>query len=161
MRKEMADLQGRVAIVTGAGSGIGLQISRRFAEEGLSVVASDVSEEGLTRAEEVEGVFTVKADVSSADDVEGMIGTAIERHGRLDVLVNNAGILDRFLPAAETPDELWDRVLRVNLTGPFLATKHAIRRCSRVEVVSSSTSLPLAVLGEAPREQPTPPLSTA
>jgi hypothetical protein len=55
-----------------------------------------------------------------------MIGAAIERHSTLDVLVNNAGIMDRFLPAAETPDELWERVLKVNLTGPFLATKRAI-----------------------------------
>jgi len=55
-----------------------------------------------------------------------MIGAAIERHSTLDVLVNDAGIMDRFLPAAETPDELWERVLKVNLTGPFLATKRAI-----------------------------------
>jgi len=55
-----------------------------------------------------------------------MISAAIERHGTLDVLVNNAGIMDRFLPAAEMPEELWERVLRVNPTGPFLATKRAI-----------------------------------
>lgn len=71
-----------------------------------SVVASDISEEGLRRTEDVEGVSVVRADVSSAEDVEGMIGAAIERHVRLDVLVNNAGIMDRFLPATEMPDEL-------------------------------------------------------
>ena len=80
-----------------------------------------------------------------------MIGTAIERHGTLDVLVNNAGILDRFLPPDETPDELWERVLRINLTGPFLATKRAISRCSRAGASSSSTSLPWAGSGEVPR----------
>ena len=122
----MTHLEGKVAIVTGAGSGIGLETSRRFAEQGASVVAADVSEEGLGRAGKTEGVSVVRADVSSAQDVEGMIGAAIERHGALDVLVNNAGILDRFLPAAETPEELWERVLGVNLTGPFLATKHAV-----------------------------------
>jgi NAD(P)-dependent dehydrogenase (short-subunit alcohol dehydrogenase family) len=122
----MGNLEGKVVIVTGAGSGIGLEMARRFAEVGASVVAADMSEEGLKRAEEVEGVSIVRANVSSAEDVEGMIGAAIERHGTLDVLVNNAGILDRFFPAAEMPDELWERVLRVNLTGPFLATKRAI-----------------------------------
>ena len=76
--------------MTGAGSGMGLEMSRRFAEEGASVVAADVSEEGLRRAEEAEGVSVVRADVSSAEDVDGMIGAAIERHGTLDVLVNNA-----------------------------------------------------------------------
>jgi NAD(P)-dependent dehydrogenase (short-subunit alcohol dehydrogenase family) len=122
----MPKLEGRVAIVTGAGSGIGLETSRRFAEEGASVVASDVSEEGLRRAGEIEGVSVVRADVSSAEDVDGMIGAAIERHGTLDVLVNNAGIMDRFLPPDETPEELWERVLGINLTGPFLATKRAV-----------------------------------
>jgi len=122
----MADLEGKVAIVTGAGSGIGLTISRLFAEQGASVVAADISEEGLGRAGETEGVSVVKADVSSARDVEGMVGAAIERHGAIDVLVNNAGILDRFLTAAETPEELWERVLGVNLTGPFLATRRAV-----------------------------------
>ena len=122
----MPKLEGTVAIVTGAGSGMGLEMSRRFAEQGASVVAADVSEEGLSRAEAAEGVSVVRADVSSALDVEGMIEAAIERYGRLDVLINNAGILDRFLPAAEMPEELWDRVLGVNLTGPFLATKRAI-----------------------------------
>ena len=111
--------------MTGAGSGMGLEMSRRFAEE-ASVVAAEVSEEGLRRAEEAEGVSVVRADVSSAEDVDGMIRAAVERHGTLDVLVNNAGIMDRFLPAAETPEELWERVLRINLTGPFLATKRAI-----------------------------------
>jgi NAD(P)-dependent dehydrogenase (short-subunit alcohol dehydrogenase family) len=156
----MANLEDRVVIVTGAGSGIGLEMSRRFAEEGASVVASDVSEEGLRRTEDVEGVSVVRVDVSSAEDVEGMIGAAIERHGRLDVLVNNAGIMDRFLPAAEMPDELWERVLRVNLTGPFLATKRAIPPMLEGGAVSLSTSLLSAGLEEPLRERPTHPLST-
>jgi NAD(P)-dependent dehydrogenase (short-subunit alcohol dehydrogenase family) len=122
----MGDLVGKVVIVSGAGSGIGLQMVRTFAGAGASLVASDVSEEGLERAGVIQGVTVVAAAVARAEDVERMVGTAIERHGRLDILVNNAGILDRFLPAAEIPDELWERVLRVNLTGPFLATKRAI-----------------------------------
>jgi NAD(P)-dependent dehydrogenase (short-subunit alcohol dehydrogenase family) len=77
--------------------------------------------------------------VSSAEDVDGMIGAAIERHSTLDVLVNNAGIMDRFLPAAETPDELWERVLKVNLTGPSSPPSAPSGRCSRAVAAPSST----------------------
>jgi NAD(P)-dependent dehydrogenase (short-subunit alcohol dehydrogenase family) len=118
-------LQDRVAIVTGAGAGIGLAITRRLVEEGAHVVAGDVAPAGLARLEDTENVTPVPADVTVQADVERLVATA-ERLGRLDIVVNNAGIVDRFLPAAEVPDAVWERVLAVNLTGPMRLCRAAL-----------------------------------
>jgi NAD(P)-dependent dehydrogenase (short-subunit alcohol dehydrogenase family) len=118
-------LQDKVAIVTGAGSGIGLAITKRFVEEGARVVAADIADAGLARLGEIAGVTPERADVSSRADAERLVATA-EGLGRLDILVNNAGIVDRFLPVGEVTDEVWDRVLAVNLTGPMLLSRAAL-----------------------------------
>lgn len=113
----------KVAIVTGAGSGIGLAVTRRFLEEGAKVIGVEVTEKGLAQLAELKGVVPVKADVSDLAEVENAIATAIQQFGRIDILVNNAGIVDRFLPVAELTDEVWNHVLAVNLTGPFLTSR--------------------------------------
>jgi meso-butanediol dehydrogenase / (S,S)-butanediol dehydrogenase / diacetyl reductase len=123
-------LEGKVAIVTGAGSGIGKATAELFAAEGAKVVVADWNEStGMKTAADIraagrEAVFC-HADVSRAEDVEAIVKTAVERYGRLDSLVNNAAIqiLARLV---ETTEEDWDRLHRTNLKGVFLGCKYAI-----------------------------------
>jgi NAD(P)-dependent dehydrogenase (short-subunit alcohol dehydrogenase family) len=118
-------LQGRVAIVTGAGSGIGLAITKRFIEEGARVVGGDIVDDHLAVLGGLAGVTPVRADVTAPADAARLVAAA-EGLGRLDVVVNNAGIVDRFLPVGEMTDEVWQRVLAVNLTGPMLLSRAAL-----------------------------------
>ncbi len=122
-----ARLQDRVAVVTGAGSGIGFATVQRFAEEGAHVVCADVDEAaGGRAAEEVGGLF-VRTDVTSEDDVQAMYAAAVETYGGLDIAFNNAGISppddDSIL---DTGLDAWRRVQEVNLTSVFLCCKYAI-----------------------------------
>lgn len=117
-------LQGKVAIVTGAGSGIGEAIAKLFAREGAKVVASDIVKERVERvAGEInaEGgaALAVAADVSKAEDVAALVDAAVKEYGAVDILVNNAGIMDNFMPAHEVTDALWEKVFAVNVTGPM------------------------------------------
>lgn len=124
-------LQGKVAVVTGAASGIGEAIAKLFAQEGARVVASDISQERLEKVvNDIVGdggtAVAVVADVSDAADVAKMVDTAVEQFGTLDVLVNNAGIMDNFMPVHEVDDELWERVFAVNVTGPMRLIRKAL-----------------------------------
>ena len=126
-----ARFTGKVALVTGAGSGIGRALVQRFVAEGAAVVAVDIVEAPLQKVvEELQGqegkVTACVANVAADTDVERMLTTATSTYGRLDILCNNAGIMDHMTPAADTSLELWDRILAVNLTGPFLACRRAI-----------------------------------
>ncbi|MED7923919.1 glucose 1-dehydrogenase [Nonomuraea sp. LP-02] len=117
----------RVALVTGAGSGIGRAMAVAFAKAGARVVAADVDR---ARAEETaaivgEAALAVTADVGDQASVAALTEAAISAYGRIDVLCNNAGILDTMALPAEIAPEVWDRVIRVNLTGAFLVT-HAV-----------------------------------
>jgi NAD(P)-dependent dehydrogenase (short-subunit alcohol dehydrogenase family) len=121
----------QVALVTGAASGIGRALIQRFAAEGAAVVAVDIVEaplQALVAELEQQGARATAcvADVASDADVEAMLATAISTYGRLDILCNNAGIMDLMTPTADVPLDLWERVLAINLYGPFLACRRAI-----------------------------------
>ncbi len=123
-------LQNKIAIITGAGSGIGRGMALAFVKEGDKVVVADWSEQGGKETVEQirkikgEAVF-VKTDVSKATDIDKMTKTCLDEFSRIDILVNNAGIV-KFGPLHETPEKDWDAVLNVNLKSVFLACKKII-----------------------------------
>lgn len=120
------DLQGKVAIITGAGSGIGRASSLLFAQHGAKVIASDVTgKQDETAAQNPGSIIAVSADASKEADVKMLVETAIKHHGRLDVFFANAGVSGGFDGIFDQTVEEWDRILQINLIGPFLAIKHA------------------------------------
>ncbi len=127
-----AELKGKSVVVTGAGRGIGLAIARRFVEEGCRLLLTDInkgsSAEVITYARKIgtEAIY-LTVDVSSKDQVEAMIQKAVERFGRLDVIVNNAGISE-ISPIIEVPEESYDRQMAVNAKGVFLCATAAARQ---------------------------------
>lgn len=127
----MSRLSGKIAIITGAASGIGKAMARRFAAEGAAVLASDVDEARLMRV--VDGIIenggaatAQVCDISERASAEGLVAAALSAHGRLDILCNNAGVLDSLTPLADCTDALWRTVMGVNLDGPFFACRAAI-----------------------------------
>jgi meso-butanediol dehydrogenase / (S,S)-butanediol dehydrogenase / diacetyl reductase len=126
----MGKLDGKIALITGAGSGIGRATAILFAREGAKVAVVDVDEDGAQKAaaeiaKSGGQAFAFKADVSKARDAEAMVAEAVKRYGRLDIIYNNAGI---FFPAQvhSMTEEEWDRMLSINLKGVFLGCKYAL-----------------------------------
>ncbi len=128
----MTDMSDRVALVTGASSGIGRATARAFAAKGARVVLAARRKHELDKlVTEIEGqggkATAIKTDVSAAQDVEKMVAHAIEVFGRLDYAVNNAGIEGQWAGITDLTEDEWDRVLDINLKGAFLCMKHEAR----------------------------------
>ncbi len=123
-------LDGKVGIVTGASSGIGLAIAEAFGREGANVTVADLNEEGGKKAVEkiqklARDAHFVKTDVTKHEDCKRLIDETIKRFGRIDILVNNAGI-QHVAPITEFPEDKWNLLIGVMLTGSFLCTKYAL-----------------------------------
>lgn len=125
-------LDGKVAVITGAGSGVGRAMANLFAENGAAILVADVVAErvdevvkearGKTGAQ-IEGMVI---DLSLKESADKMIDYAAKTFGKVDVLCNNAGIMDGVRPVADTPDDVWEKVLDINLDAPFRASRRAI-----------------------------------
>lgn len=117
-------LEGKVAIVTGGGRGLGAGYCRALAAEGATVVVADIAEEGAREVADEIGGLAVKVDVSDDISVRGMTARAMERYGRIDILINNAAIFSELRRPPGTFDQIpkdeWDRVMAVNVRGVWL-----------------------------------------
>ncbi len=127
----MSTLDGKIALVTGGGSGIGRAAALAFAREGAKVVIADVlvegSEETARMIEESGGqTLFVKTDVSKSDQVEELVRKSVSAFGRLDCAFNNAGIGGGRAPTAKTTEEEWDRIISINLKGVWLCMKYEL-----------------------------------
>lgn len=122
------DLSGKTAIVTGGGKGLGWSIAERLARDGANLVITDVDGKGAReKAQLIEQMnrqaMAIEMDVSRWADVKAMVEKVVQRFKRIDILINNAGILGPYLPVTDYPEEDWDRVIEVNLKGTFLCCK--------------------------------------
>ena len=149
-------LKGKVAVITGASSGIGRATATLFAQEGAKVVVADINskmgEDVVQQIKEAKGEATfVKVDVSSPADLQRMIQTAITSYGKIDILFNNAGVPGGGLD--ETTEEEWRKVMDANLTGPYLACMYAIpemRRQGGGNIINTGSTGGLRAAGRSP-----------
>ncbi len=124
-------LEGRVAIITGSGSGMGKAIASLYASEGAIVMIADFNEAAIN--ETVKEITDAGgkasgfvADMSKENDIIDLVQATVERYDHVNILVNNAGILDNFRTVTNTSTNDWNRVLAVNLNGPYMASREAI-----------------------------------
>ena len=160
----MGRLEGKVALITGAGSGFGRATAILFVKEGAKVVVADYVAEGgeetvrMIKEAGGEAIF-VNADVSKTEDVKRMIKTTVDNYGKLDILYNNAGVAGQGVLVTEITEEYWNRAISIKLTGTWLGMKYAIpemlRRGGGV-IVSTSSIGGLMALPNTPADYSAP-----
>jgi 3-oxoacyl-[acyl-carrier protein] reductase len=142
----MSVLDGRVAIVTGGGGGIGERYCRGLAAEGARVVVADVLDDGARRVAAAIGGLACRVDVADEHSVQAMVEAALERYGRIDALINNAAIFTQLVQPRKDFDQIavdeWDRVMAVNVRGTWLCCKAVapVMRCQRSGVIVNISS---------------------
>ncbi|KAK1763610.1 hypothetical protein QBC33DRAFT_549514 [Phialemonium atrogriseum] len=140
----MTSAQGKTAIVTGAAGGLGKAIADAFLAAGANVVICDVNSQRIATVEEewnktYSGKFlALQTDVSDEAAVQKLVDETVAKFGRLDVLVNNAGVMDDFSPVGSCTKEKWDHVLAINLNGPYLTSRAAVTQMEKQEPAGGS-----------------------
>ena len=158
MRNGKGELKDKVAIVTGAGRGIGRAVATRLAEAGADIIAADIDLESAKKtieeiSEDCAKLMAIQVDVTQEKSVNAMVKMALEEFGKVDILINNAGIMFRTRLQTISLEE-WNSILQVNLTGPFLSTKAVLpfmkkNGYGRIVNVSSSAGRSVSTLGGA------------
>ncbi|KKS25824.1 MAG: dehydrogenase, partial [candidate division WWE3 bacterium GW2011_GWC1_42_102] len=139
-------LQNKIAIVTGASSGIGLAIAKLYLQEGATVIFSDINESGAQVTEGLgEKASFIKCDVSKVEEVTQLVGTVVEKYGKLDIMVNNAGI-GVLGSALDCTDADWAKVIAVNLSGVFYGVRAAANAMKATNIKGSIINM-TSILG--------------
>ena len=136
----MKQLENKVAVVTGVGSGIGKAISLAFAKEGASLGVGDINDSLLSKTNEeiqkdTQNVVALKTDVSSEDQVKKLIDDTVNTYGKLDVIVNNVSVAIGGYPITDMSNEDWQKILAINFSSVFYGCKHSIPYLKKIMVV--------------------------
>lgn len=150
------NLSGKTCLVTGGAGGLGKTIATRYLQAGANVVICDINQDRLDHTakelalgDNASRLLTIKTDITSASDVQALFDEIVARFQKLDILINNAGIMDRFDPVGELDEDLWNRVIAVNLTAPYLLSKLAVQDMLKGDVVDGRIVNIVSVAGKA------------
>ncbi len=138
---KMGRLDNKIAIITGGASGMGAAMAELFSKEGATVIAADINAENLAKISELENVEGMKLDVSSDENWAQVTKAVVDKYGRIDILINNAGIAGKKMPEDIT-DQDWALMHKINSFGPFLGIKHVskyMKEADKGSIVNTSS----------------------